>query len=473
VKGDSLVTSRFQPSHEVQAIRREIDHPVIDADGHFVVFRPLLDDLLAEIGGPRMPDRLAEFHATRQSGRDGFLPARAYFGAPSTNTLDRATATLPRLMYERLDELGIDFALLYPTGLAYLACPDDELRVATTRAMNEYSARMYADYRDRLEPVAMIPTFNPTEALEELDHAASLGLRTVVMNGVIPRARRSDDDPRPWLDTLGHGSAHDYDPVWARCLELGIVPAFHGVGYGWGTRASATNFVFNHLGNFGAAQESVCRSLVMGGAAKRFSRLPFTFLEGGVSWAVQLYADMLGHYAKRNRHVIDQFDPMNLDPEEAEQLFREFGDGPLAPYQDSYDPATAFARRPGVKPGESTDDYEESGIESPDDIADMFCRQFYFGCEADDPMNALAFDRRLVPGGRSLRAMFASDISHWDVPDMRGVLPEAWELVEDGLLDHGQFEAFTFGNVASMLTAVKPDFFDGTAIEGAVRTGAA
>jgi hypothetical protein len=34
--------------------------------------------------------------------------------------LDRATAMLPRLMYERLDDLGIDFSVVYPTaGLSF------------------------------------------------------------------------------------------------------------------------------------------------------------------------------------------------------------------------------------------------------------------------------------------------------------------------------------------------------------------
>jgi hypothetical protein len=64
--------------------------------------------------------------------------------------------------------------------------------------------------------------------------------------------------------------------------------------------------------------------------------------------------------------------------------------------------------------------------------------------------------------------MFASDIGHWDVPDMRGVLPEAWELVDDGLLDLDEFRDFAFGNVARTLTSGNPDFFAGTVVEGAV-----
>jgi predicted TIM-barrel fold metal-dependent hydrolase len=453
-----MSTSRFRPSRDVEAIRKRLDHPVLDCDGHFIAFMPLVKDLLAGIGGASMPDRLDRFLAERR--------VRAFWGFPSENTLDRVTATLPRLMYERLDAFGIDFALLYPTGLAYMSCPDEELRRATVRAFNEYGAGMYASYRDRIEPVAMIPTFSPGEAVEELDYAVgTLGLKTVVMNGVIPRVGGSGrGDGETWLDTLGHGSLHDYDPLWARCLELSVVPAFHGVGYGWGTRDSAENYVFNHLGSFAAAQEAVCRSLVMGGVTRRFPRLPFVFLEGGVTWGVQLYADLLGHYAKRNRQMIHSLDPTRMDPQVCEQLFREFGEGPLNPYQGADRVATAFGWRPTASPDEDVDDFAESDIRSEEDIVDIFTRQLFFGCEADDPMNGLAFDTRFVPRQGTLRAMFASDISHWDVTDMTDVLPEAWELVEDGQLTEEQFGAFAYRNAHELLTAVNPGFFAGTVI---------
>ena len=55
-------------------------------------------------------------------------------------------------------------------------------------------------------------------------------------------------------------------------------------------------------------------------------------------------------------------------------------------------------------------------------------------------MTALAFDPRRT-GGPRLKALFASDIGHWDVPDIREVLPEAWELVEDGDATEADFRA--------------------------------
>jgi hypothetical protein len=78
----------------------------------------------------------------------------------------------------------------------------------------------------------------------------------------------------------------------------------------------------------------------------------------------------------------------------------------------------------------------------------------------------LAFSTELLPLGSRLNALFSSDIGHWDVPDMRDVLPEAWELVEHGHLTPDQFKEFTCQNTVRMVTAAKPGFFDGTVLEG-------
>ncbi len=380
------------------------------------------------------------------------------------------TVLLPKLLYRRLEEIGLDFALLYPTsGLSVLSNPDDELRQAAARALNTYYARVFGDYRDRLEPVAVIPTFTPDEAVAELDHAIGvLGLKAVVMTGVVPRRVRPDGSTASWVDTLGHDSLYDYAPLWGRCVELGVVPAFHGIGYGWGSRVSPRNYVYNHLGNFAAAQEAACRSLVMAGVPKRHPKLCLSFLEGGVAWAAQLYSDLLGHYEKRNREAVQMFDPARFDIELAGELFAEFADGPLREYKHRI--------AEGAKPlGDASaslygiDDFAESEIAGPEDIVDIFTRQLGFGCEADDPMNALAFNEHLLPHAARLNAMFASDIGHWDVPDLRGVLPEAWELVEDGHLTEENFADFACGNVVKMLTSMNPRFFEGTAVADEVR----
>ena len=66
------------------------------------------------------------------------------------------------------------------------------------------------------------------------------------------------------------------------------------------------------------------------------------------------------------------------------------------------------------------DQFGESQLRSAEEIVEMFSTRFFFGCEADDPMNALAFASHLNPGGAVLPAIFSSDVGHWDVPRHAG-----------------------------------------------------
>jgi hypothetical protein len=428
----------FTPSALVRKIRERVDHPIIDADGHLIEMIPLLIDFIREGAGPRIADRFQALVAQRDPRQRRVGGARVFWALPEENTLDRMTATLPELLYRRLDEFGVDFALLYPSMALPLMClPDAEVRQAAVRACNRYYAEVFGGYRDRLEPVAVVPLFTPEEALAELDYAiGERGLKAIVANAVIPRLPGEGGRGGEWLDTIGFGSPHDYDPVWARCVELGVVPAFHGVGYGWGTRSSPDNYVYNHLGNFAAG-------------------------EGGVTWGAQLYADVLGHFEKRNREAVGAFDPCRFDLDLCRDLLDAFATGPLTEVRERYEADAAHAK---TLVDRDFDDFSLSLIKSREDIVDVFTRQFYFGCEADDPMNAIGFDERILPHGARMNAVFASDIGHWDVPDMRSVLPEAWELVEKGHIDQAAFRDFTCGNAVRMLTSMNPDFFEGTSI---------
>jgi hypothetical protein len=194
---------------------------------------------------------------------------------------------------------------------------------------------------------------------------------------------------------------------------------------------------------------------------RRFPELAFGLLEGGVGWACILYADILGHWEKRNREAIAHLDPARIDTEQVLELFRKYGDERLT--ADLGMIRDAFTRLEPEPP--TTDEWAACGIESAEDVRDLFVPRFYFGCEADDPTVAWAFDERTNPLGARLRAMFSSDVGHWDVPDMAGVLGEAHELVERGLIDEGDFREFVFRNPVRFYTAVNPDFFAGTRIE--------
>ena len=462
-----------------ERVRARIDHPVIDSDGHHVEFLPLVKDYLREIAGTGAVSGFEQVEQASVLGRQIDAATRRqlnmtrmpWWGLPTQNTLDRATAMLPRLLHERLEALGSDFAVLYPTyGLIPTHLDDEELRRSTCRAFNQYAAECYGEYSNRLATAACIPMHTPEEAVEELDHAVgTLGLKVVMMAGYASRPYAGEELPRGarWLDFFGFDSPHDYDPVWKRCEELGVSPTFHSTGSGWGSRSSISNYVYNHVGNFAAAGEGAARALFLSGVPWRFPKLRFAFLEGGVAWACSLYADILGHWEKRNRDHIGHYDPARLDRGKLEALFGEYAPDAFRERIGRMDESLALLSDP-EEDRSALDEFARCQISGPDDIRDAFVSRFHFGCEADDPLNALAFQRHMNPRNARIKAVFSSDIGHWDVPDMEEVLPEAYELVDKGQLTEEDFRDFVFGFPVSLWTGTNPDFFRGTAVADAV-----
>jgi hypothetical protein len=129
-------------------IRKNLDHPVIDGDGHWVEYTPVFAEQVRKVTGDlgangflqsqrRTPDALSLTLAERTergSGMEGF------WGRQSTNTRDRATAMMPKMLYDRLGEL-MDRLGVVPSAERLRAivairntiahvCPDDPDRQA-------------------------------------------------------------------------------------------------------------------------------------------------------------------------------------------------------------------------------------------------------------------------------------------------------------------------------------------------------
>ena len=468
-------------------IRARLTHPIIDADGHWLEYGPFVDEQLRRIGGDKAVEGFQRFRTLLRQQlnmsvaerREKRIAQQSFWAVPTKNTRDLATAMMPRLLYERLDELGIDFSVLYPTaGLGMHHLPDAEMRQATCRAYNTFTAGYFHDFSDRMTPAAVIPMHTPDEAIAEMEYVTrELGLKVIMMGSLMRRpipALAAQQQPEAaahatWLDTLGLDSEYDYDPVWAKCDELGLSPSFHTGGRGFGLRLSPSNFVYNHIGHFAAANEAVCKALFLGGATRRFPNVKFAFLEGGVGWACQLLTDLIEHWEIRNLEGLEAVNPANLNLDLLVELAREYGSEELV--------EALRLRQSGEVPREeglgatggieNLDDFSACEIREKTDLRDLFTRNFYFGCEADDRMTAWAFNRKHNPMNARLHALFGSDISHFDVSDMTHVVPEAYELVGGGLIGDDDFRDFMFANPVHFWGEANPDFFKGTVVEKA------
>ena len=159
--------SRHQSPEQVHA---KLKHPVVDGDGHWLEFAPVFSEKMRKAGGDKAADGFLKalqstsdaLKMTQDERETRRVAQPNFWNRQAENTLDRATAMMPRMLYQRLDEIGIDFAVVYPTaGLRLPRIKDDATRRAVIRAYNIVSADYFRGLGDRLTPAAIIPMHTP------------------------------------------------------------------------------------------------------------------------------------------------------------------------------------------------------------------------------------------------------------------------------------------------------------------------
>ena len=339
-------------------------------------------------------------------------------------TIDMATAVLPGLLYERLDELGIDVSVIYPSyGLLFMHFENEDDRRGSCRALNRFNAELFADLADRLIPVALIPMHTPEEAVAELEHAVgSLGMKAVVLAGFVQRpvddVARQAPELAPWamwLDTYGIDSHYDYDPVWEGVARRLGVSRASTPGARLADRALDLELRLQphrHARRVHPRRRQVA-SLRRGDPP--VPRAHFAFLEGGVAWACSLFADLIGHWEKRNGpNDRPASTRRGSTVEEMMRLFATYG-GRFG--RSELDVRGTRPSRGSGHGGRVRRLWRRAGRGHRRTLrAPVLLR-----LRGRRP----AHDQGVQHQGQPLRlqapALFGSDISHWDVPDMSEV----------------------------------------------------
>jgi predicted TIM-barrel fold metal-dependent hydrolase len=453
-------------------LREEMGHPVLDGDGHIVELMAVFVDYVRDHGHGNLLSgflnrpRAIEDLTLEERRAGGVLPNSWHVPSKADYY---ATVTSPRRYHDRLGEAGIDFAVLYAScRIALVQSHGQAERWTLCRRENEILAEQYG-LTAIASPSPLVPMHTPEAKQRRRAHqgarvegGADPESRALTAPGQ-PAARRpgwaivSVGDARVGRH-LGIDSIHDYDPVWAKAVELGLPLWAHTAGMGASDRSSMSSFVFNQIGHFAASGGALAKSLFLGGVTARFPQLRVALLEGGAAVGVEVYIGLVTTWQKRGGEAIAKLDPENLDKELVKKLLVE-DDPRLA----KYSPTQLAGGNAGMT--RARDDFAAVGLTSIEDIRDQFCTSFSWGCEADDPLVGLAFDSRVTPLGAHLPAMFASDLGHWDVPDFDEPLEEAFELVERGILDAESFRKFVFTNPLRFYGSLDPAFFCGTVIE--------
>ena len=201
----------------------------------------------------------------------------------------------------------------------------------------------------------------------------------------------------------------------------------------------------------------------MGGVTRRFPTLHFALLEGGMGWAFQQFAEIISLWEKRRLAGLEATNPASLDRKGYTRLVERYAgrwiQGRVAEFEKSLENFHTVS-----VPEAELDEWAAMEIERPEDFVDRYTARLFFGCEADDRANTLAFSPKLSRFGVRFNAVFGSDIGHFDVADMRQVLAEAHELRDEELIDAEDFRDFTFANAVRLHGGMNPKFFEGTAV---------
>jgi predicted TIM-barrel fold metal-dependent hydrolase len=172
---------------------------------------------------------------------------------------------------EFMDDVGIERAVLYPTGgLAVGKVINGDFAIEICQAYNNWFHDTYLKTSAKFQGLGLIPMQEPPEAVKELRRIVEeLGFCGAML---------------PSMGLKGHLGSKEYWPVYAEAHRLGCSIAVHGGAHeGLGMDYLTPYAPINGLGHpFG---QMVCfAGFVFNGLFDRYPNMRVGFMEGGVAW---------------------------------------------------------------------------------------------------------------------------------------------------------------------------------------------
>jgi predicted TIM-barrel fold metal-dependent hydrolase len=272
----------------------EVATKVVDGDGHITEDN---EGILAHMASPYRG--IAQRKGVVFPPLDHLHDARAVETPPQR---DGRPQVGPEGWLAFLDDVGIDWTVLYPTtALAYGKIVSLDYAVAATRAYNDWLYHTYLQFSPRFHGMAIIPMQDPDEAVKELRRAVTeLGMRGAMMpsNGLpLPLGSKAYWPIYAEAERLGcclaiHGGCHDRFGM----DHLNMYIPVHALGHPWGLAISCASIVYNGI----------------------FDRVPgvrIAFLEGGIAWLLLC----LERFHSSHETHFQYIPPENFGPREGER----------------------------------------------------------------------------------------------------------------------------------------------------------
>lgn len=200
----------------------------------------------------------------------------------------------PKARLQRMDEHGVTAQVLYPNIIAFESVEflkvGPEFALAAVRAWNDFLAEFASVDPRRLVPVMMLPFWDIDQSILELERAAGLGHKGVILAAHFEPAGFPPLWHERWFPLLS--AIQDAD------LSINLHIGFHQftaeehhakTDLGTRDRVRSTSVLF--LGNARAVAD-----IVLMGLCERFPRLNFVSVESGASWLPFLMESLDWHW---------------------------------------------------------------------------------------------------------------------------------------------------------------------------------
>ncbi len=244
-----------------------------------------------------------------KNGNPKGLSFREFLGSP-IRCLPGFREPAPRI--ELMDELGIDRALMFPTLASLIEerlKEDPDAILAVVHALNEWMYETWTfNYHDRIFATPVINMSVVDRALEEIDWVIEHGARCVLIRPAPVAGYRGSRSP----------GLPEFDPVWARLEEAGILVGMHSSDSGYAELANRwegdSEFLpfrpsaFRIISQGKRPIEDTMTAMVVHGALTRFPDLKVACVENGAMWVGHLFQGFEDAYRKMPQEFLE--DPL-------------------------------------------------------------------------------------------------------------------------------------------------------------------
>ena len=257
---------------------------------------------------------------------EGFRPAKLNWTKPfeGHEKLRNQSGRDPEARLRDLALDGCDAEILFPNkGLSIWATPDADFSHAMCRAYNEWAWEEFADYNDRLAPMACIAPAALDKAIAEIHRCAALGFK-----GLSLPAKPVFGPPD--VDDLNY-NLREMEPLWDCIDEVGLPVTFHvSTGRDPRTSRSQGGAVINYAVHSLAPTMEPLVNICASGVAERHPELQFGSIEAGIGWVPWMLTAMDEAYLKHHMWVRPKLEML---PSEyfKRQGFASFQEDPAGP----------------------------------------------------------------------------------------------------------------------------------------------